>query len=255
MALKRGGGWIWEKLGGEDQTPPPPARETTTYLGIPPAGSKPLPPPLPPRKVSEAPAEAASRPGGLMAEAAPGCPSPPLSGSARHRSGGNCGRGCPCLALCSPPPLPARSVRPLLCQGGPLPLCRSLPSPLLHSRNTSPSVAPFHHIRIGEASNSWPAAPRLGAGPAGCTLPRSALSGSGGQRHRVERGSSLLPRLLGKGTSGLVLAGPRAPPPPPPPRITPSPLPQPLTLPNPAPEQPKFWKCLKRNRNLQGRQC
>lgn len=47
-------------------------------------------------------------------EAAPGCPSPPPSGSARHRSGGNCGRGCSCLALRSPPPLPARSVWPLL---------------------------------------------------------------------------------------------------------------------------------------------
>lgn len=44
-------------------------------------------------------------------------------------------------------------------------LCVSLALalPLLHSSNTSLSVAPFHHIRIGVALNSWQAAPRLGA--------------------------------------------------------------------------------------------
>lgn len=35
--------------------------------------------------------------------------------------------------------------------------------PLLHSSNTSLSVTPFHHIRIGVASNSWQKALRLGA--------------------------------------------------------------------------------------------
>ena len=78
---------------GGDQTPPPPAKSTATYLGIPPTHSKPFPPPppLPPRKVSEAeaPAGAAGR-GGLTAAGSRLWVSLPASVPlSRHLSGGN----------------------------------------------------------------------------------------------------------------------------------------------------------------------
>lgn len=149
---------------GGDQTPPPPAKSIATYLGIPPTHSKPFPPPpppLPPRKVSEAPAGAAGR-GGLTAGSRLWVSLPASVPLSRHLSGGN-GSSRSSDSVLSAPSL--QSAHPgRFPSEGTLPLCLSFPlPPLLHSRNTSRSVAPFHHIRIREALNSWLSAPRLGA--------------------------------------------------------------------------------------------
>lgn len=101
--LKAGGDWIWEKLEGRDQIPPPP-NPGDHYLPRHPHQFAQSPFLLLLfRKVSEAPAEVAYRPTGLMVEAAPACPSPPPSGSARHRSGGNCSSGCSSDSVLSAP--------------------------------------------------------------------------------------------------------------------------------------------------------
>lgn len=171
---------------GGDQTPPPPAKSTTTYLGIPPTHSKPFPPPpppLPPRKVSEAPAGAAGR-GGLTAAGSRLWVSLPASPSRSADTSVAAMAAAAPVTPCSPPPLSSQLSPAGSPPRGLLPPCLSFPlPPLLHSRNTSRSVAPFHHIRIREASNSWLSAPRLGAVRPGLGLrvPRLALSGSGGQ--------------------------------------------------------------------------
>lgn len=128
----------------------------------PPTHSKPLPPPpLPPRKVSEAPAGAVGRAGPTAAT--PGCPSPPPSRSAHTAVAATAAAAAPLLgALRLLFPASSAPLAPL--RAGLSPLCLSFPlTARLCSRNTSPSVAPFQHIRVGEAPNSWLSAPRLGA--------------------------------------------------------------------------------------------
>lgn len=211
----------------------------------PPTHSKPFPPPpLPPRKVSEAPAGAAGR-GGWTAAAASGCPSQPASRSA-DTSVAATAAAAP-LAPCSPPPL-SRQLSPA---GSPpmglLPLCLSFPlPPLLHSRNASRSVAPFHHIRIREASNSWLSAPRLGAVRPGLGLPVPRAGLCLGQEAKARQrwrwagwGGSVLP---GKEAVGYSLGCP-------PLRESPHPSPTPARAPL------TVWECLEGSRSLQGGQC
>lgn len=136
-----------------------------------------------------------------MVEAAPACPSPPPSGSARHRSGGSCGSGCSCLAPCSPPPLPARSARPLLCQAGPFPLCRSFP---FH-----PTL--LKHFSLCSSFSSYPdrgglellaRGPEAGGGDrlaAGSVAPHCL-----GQEAKATGLSGIPPPAAGKGLNGLV---------------------------------------------------
>ncbi|CAI9160346.1 unnamed protein product [Rangifer tarandus platyrhynchus] len=169
----------------------------------PPTHSKPFPPPpLPPRKVSEAPAGAAGR-GGWTAAAASGWPSQPASRSA-DTSVAATAAAAP-LAPCSPPPL-SRQLSPA---GSPprelLSLCLSFPlPPLLHSRNASRSVAPFHHIRIREASNSWLSAPRLGAVRPGLGLPVPRAGSVWVRRPKLDRAGA------GRGGVGVSSRGKEA---------------------------------------------
>lgn len=186
--------------GREDETP---LGRPATYLGIPPTRSKPAPaPPLPPREVSGARAEAACRPGGLTAGAAPQRPSPPPWVPARRRGGGSsaCAPSAP-----SPPAQASGSPR------GPLP---SAAPPL---RNTLPSVPPFHHIRTAGPRTPGPQPRGWGRHPG--WRPHAPLSGSGGRSRRAG-GEGLLPRLGSGPASGLVPDCPSVPRP----GSTPSPL-------------------------------
>lgn len=143
-------GWkrdrIWEKPGGGEQTPPPTTQTTATYLGIPPTRSKPLPlPPLPPlARLRQGPQVSADWRRRLPLS---GPRLPPAQQTPQQRQPQR-GRSCD---WCSPPLLssqlsqagsPPRGTFPPSASLSPLP-------PLLQARNTSPSVAPFHHIRIG----------------------------------------------------------------------------------------------------------
>lgn len=116
--------------------PSPPGPETTTYLSIlpPTTRSKPISPPLPPRKVSEAPAKLECPPGGLRRYRPP----PSLRRSAAAATGPGCPPDCGPAAPAAPAPSePAftRSSTP------------ALPKHFLVGRS-------FHHIRT-EAWDSW----------------------------------------------------------------------------------------------------
>lgn len=135
-----------------------------------------------PPKVREAPA-AASRPDGL--DGSPGTSRPPPQGAAQtlppwlqgRRGGSDC-------ALSAPSFQPAHSGQfPCSRDFFPPRLSAAVPRHLsfTHSQNTSPTVAPFHHIRIEEASNSWRAAGGGATGIQPRVLWPLGLSGSGGQ--------------------------------------------------------------------------
>lgn len=150
------------------------------------------------------------------------------------------------LTPCSPPPLSSQLSLAGSSPRGLLPLCLSFPlPPLLHSRNTSRAVAPFHHIRIREASNSWLSAPRLGAVRPGCLAPGSVWVRRP-KPYRVGAGrGGVGVSSQGKEGAGYSLAAQECPPLRESPHPSPTPAPDPLTL----------WECLEGSRSLQGGQC
>ena len=206
---------------GAGADPPPPAESTATYLGIPRHTQSPL---LLRRLRLRL---------GKLARLRQGRRSRWLDGGSRPGFPPGSGRSsgpvlsAPSFPSAQPGGSPPRGLEPLG-PSAPLP-------PLLHSRNASRSVAPFHHIRIGEASNSWLSAPRLGAvRPGRAPGPRAGLSL--GQEAKASRagagrgGGSVLP---GKEAAAI----PRLPECPPlrePPHPSPTPAPDPRTL----------WECL-----------
>lgn len=122
---------------GEGPSPVLRARETTTtYLGIlpPTTRSQPVSPPLPPGKVSEAPAELAARPGGLAV------------GAERPRAGA------------------APGLRPRL-PAAPGPSAPAFPPSSTPASSASSSAA-FHHIRTEGGLGLL----ARGPDPAGCAL-------------------------------------------------------------------------------------
>lgn len=133
---------------------PPPPRATFAYLGIPSEAD--LNPFLPPPVVSKA-REAV--PSSLTTFRRPGLRPDAAVAATVAAAGADSAHSAPSLqpAQFGQP----RSGRTL----GSIHSCLSftLRLPLLHSSNTSLSVVPFHHIRIGMASNSWQEASRLGA--------------------------------------------------------------------------------------------
>lgn len=132
---------------------PPPPRATFTYLGIPSeADQNPfLPPPVVSKAREAVPSSLTTfRRPGLRPDAAVAATVAAAGADSAH----------------SAPLPPASSVRPArLWEDFRIHSCLSftLRLPLLHSSNTSLSVVPFHHIRMGMASNSWQEASRLGA--------------------------------------------------------------------------------------------
>lgn len=220
-----------------------PAGETTTYLGIPPTRSKPLPPPLPPRKVSEPPAAVGSRPGGLTAAAAPGRPCPPPSATPQWPQ-----LRQPLRRLRALRPLfPAGSVRPALLQGGLFLLCLSCP--LRHSY-TPETLLPLLLLFITSGSGGLEllaGGPRLGAATRlHRELPHapSCLGQEAKARRGWRRPEGALPGLAQR----REVAGPWLADSAPDQRVTASPLPTPL--PGAAPDQLKFWECPEKSRNL-----
>lgn len=143
------------------------------------------------RKVSEAPAEVASRPSGLMVEAAPACPSPPPSGSARHRSGGNCSSGCSSDSVLSAPSSsqfsPASSP-----PKGTFPSVSLLPFHHFYTPETPlPLSLLFSIFGLGRPQTLGPRPLGWGQRPGWLPAPLCLiLSGSGGQRRRAEKSSS-----------------------------------------------------------------
>lgn len=185
--------------------------------------------------------------------ATPGCPSPPPSRSAHTAVAATAAAAAPLLgALRLLFPASSAPLAPL--RAGISPLCLSFPlTARLYSRNTSPSVAPFQHIRVGEASNSWLSAPRLGAARPGLgrRLPSARLCL--GQKAKALQGwrwggwgaGGTLVGVGGKEGAGFFPGCPRVPPTQ---RVTAFPLPTPL--PSPASDPLTFRGCPEESRSL-----